>query len=321
MESASTRIPFIASQKKSNCGPVMAPFVKISEGRNKIEMKKIVLTAETGSDIPPHLAQRYGIHLVPMHVTMGNETFDDGAFPVQKLMEYYKATGKTPITSGCTPEDFRKVYQAIFDAYPDAYVIHLAYSAVTTCSYQSAITAAEEMGISASAHIIDTKVVSGGQAAVVLRLAEKLEKSPEATPEQAIAWAEALCGSIRMCFMPERLEFLRAGGRVSNVAYLGGTLLHLHPCIEMKNGYLVAAKKYRGKMTAVAERLVRAFSENHPIQRDQLWLYGAPGSEETCQAAEREAKRIGFQMVTYVPTGGVITSHGGPGSFGIAGFV
>ena len=34
----------------------------------------IILVAETGSDITPELAKEYGIWLVPMYVTMGDQT-------------------------------------------------------------------------------------------------------------------------------------------------------------------------------------------------------------------------------------------------------
>ena len=34
---------------------------------------------------------------------------------------------------------------------------------------------------------------------------------------------------------------------------------------------------------------------------------------------EKYAKEKGYQDVTWIQTGGVITSHGGPGAFGIAG--
>ena len=35
--------------------------------------RPIILMAETGADIPPELAQRYHIHIVPMHVTFGTD--------------------------------------------------------------------------------------------------------------------------------------------------------------------------------------------------------------------------------------------------------
>ena len=52
--------------------------------------QKIVLVAETGSDITPELAEEYGIFLVPMHVSMGDQTLDDGAFPPEDVCAYYK---------------------------------------------------------------------------------------------------------------------------------------------------------------------------------------------------------------------------------------
>ena len=36
--------------------------------------------------------------------------------------------------------------------------------------------------------------------------------------------------------------------------------------------------------------------------------------------AEEEAREQGFQSVSWITTGNVISSHGGPGAFGIVGF-
>ena len=81
--------------------------------------------------------------------------------------------------------------------------------------------------------------------------------APRLTMEEAVRAAEDLIARARMCFMPENLEFLRAGGRVSNVAFLGAKLLNLHPVIEILDGKLVATKKYRGKMKKVAVQMRR----------------------------------------------------------------
>ena len=57
-------------------------------------MKKIILVAETGSDVNAELAKEYGVEIVPMHVSFDNETLDDGTFPVERIVEYYQTTGK-----------------------------------------------------------------------------------------------------------------------------------------------------------------------------------------------------------------------------------
>ena len=75
--------------------------------------RKIVLVAETGSDITPELAQEYDIHLVPMHVSMGDQTLDDGSFPPEDVCAYYDRTGKVPQTSASVPSDFEAAFDKI----------------------------------------------------------------------------------------------------------------------------------------------------------------------------------------------------------------
>lgn len=282
-------------------------------------MGRTVLVAETGSDIPPALAKKYGISIVPMHVTLGDRTLDDGAFPPEEVCAYYERTGTLPKTSGCSPEDFARVFAAIHIAHPKAQILHLAYSAATTVSYHSAKIAAEGLDYVTS---IDTKHVSVGQAAIVLSLAEYLERHSEAAHTQALAAAEDLSRRARMGFIPDDLEYLRAGGRINNVVYyLGGQLLHLHPLVEVLDGKLVATKKYRGKMANVAAKLVREYSEENRLQKDRLWLLSTPGlSEEVRRAAEGAARDCGFGEVVWLKSGCVITTHGGPGAIAVAGF-
>ena len=56
--------------------------------------KNIVIVAESGSDITPEVAEKYGIEIVPMHVSMGDKVRADGTFPVDEICEYYDTTGK-----------------------------------------------------------------------------------------------------------------------------------------------------------------------------------------------------------------------------------
>ena len=68
--------------------------------------------------------------------------------------------------------------------------------------------------------------------------------------------AEKISASVHMCFIPDTLKFLRAGGRVSNGAAIAGELLKLHPQIEILDGYLQATKKHRGKMKKIAVKVI-----------------------------------------------------------------
>ena len=282
-------------------------------------MKKIVLVAETGSDITPEMAADLGIELVPMHVSFDTETMDDATFPVEKIVEYYKETGNLPKTSGSTPEDFINKFDEIHEKYPEAQILYLAYSAITTCSYQSAVIAAEDRNY---VTFLDTKQVSVGQGNVVCKVAEAINANPEMELSEAVEFANALINRAKMCFTPANLEFLRAGGRVSNVAYLGASILGLHPCIELLDGKLTATKKFRGKMNKVAAQLVKEYADVYKLDRNEkLWIVYTIGlSDEVKEVIKETAKSCGFERLEWVQAAGVITTHGGPAAFGIAGF-
>ena len=281
-------------------------------------MGNIILVAETGADIPAELVRRYNIQTVPMHVAFGDDTRDDGTFPSEEICAYYERTGELPKTSASTPEDFTAVFDRIQEQQPEAQILYLAYSSVTTCSYQSAQIAAEGRGRITS---LDTKVASAGQCAVVVRTARLLEEHPEWTVEQAAAAAQDLIDRVRMCFIPKDMEYLRAGGRVSNAAALCGKLLGIHPLIEFREGKLVATRKLRGRLKAIAPKLAVSYAAENRLAKDELWLIWSPGLPEEIKAAAEQAVRAqGYRDVVWIKTGGVITTHGGPGCFGVVGF-
>ncbi|MBR5533759.1 MAG: DegV family protein [Ruminiclostridium sp.] len=278
----------------------------------------IILVAETGSDITPELAREHNIYLVPMHVSMGDQTLDDGTFPPEDVCAYYNKTKKVPQTSASSPMDFTKVFDEIHEAHPDKQILHLAYSAVTTCSYQNALMAAEERDYVTS---VDTKQVSVGQAAAVLEVAKYLEATPDVTIQEAAEEARRISAKVQMCFLPKNLDYLRAGGRVSNVVALTGNLLGLHPCIEIIDGQLLAKKKYRGNMKKVVSKLVQDFVEKHDLDKEHLYIIHAPGvDEEVWNETEAAVTAQGFQSFTWMKTGCVITCHGGYGAMGLVGF-
>ena len=280
-------------------------------------MNPILLMAESGSDITPQVAAQHGVTIVPMHVAFGGETRDDGSFPVTEMFAHYAKTRELPRTSGCTPHDFEVAFERLQAEYPGRPILHLAYSACTTCSMQSAVIASEERENIA---IVDTKHVSAAQGAVVIAVAEYLKAHPETTLEQAAAKAEEIGKQVRMGFFPGDLDYLRAGGRVSNAAYLGAKLLSLHPLIEILDGKLMSTKKYRGNMGKVVAKLTDEYLEQLDRGSKLYFIYGAGLDEQIMREAERIAAEKGFTQVSWVQTGSVIAAHRGPGAFGVVGF-
>jgi len=209
------------------------------------------------------------------------------------------------------------VFERLQSEYPGQPILHLAYSACTTCSMQSGVIAAEDRE---NIYFVDTKQVSAAQGAVVIAVAEYLRENPEATVQEAANKAEEIAGKVRMGFFPGDLDYLRAGGRVSNAAYLGAKLLSLHPLIEILDGKLMSTKKYRGNMAKVVHKLVEEYVAGLDPAQPLYFIYGEGLDEAIKHDAESIAKEKGFEKISWVQTGCVIAAHSGPGAFGLVGF-
>lgn len=279
-------------------------------------MSEIVIIAESGSDVPAAEAAELGIEIVPMHVSIGQKTIDDGELPPAEMLEECRQLGVLPRTSGCTPGDFSVVLDRVHAEHPNAQILYIAYSAVTTCSYESARTAAEGRDY---VHMFDTRHVTIGQGFVVTQAARHLAENPDITVEELMEWSEELASRMRMGFVPGDLGYLRAGGRLSNAAFVGATLLRIKPIIELLGGKLVATKKLRGNMEKAAIGLMDHMVLQGDYDTDVVYLLHSAGLPDAIQrAAEEHARELGFKSIRWYESQNVITSHCGPGSFALA---
>lgn len=277
-------------------------------------MGKYVIVVESGADVSPEQSERYGIVVVPMHVTIGDETMDDGSIDPLEIYSRCNELGEMPKTSGCTPGDFEKVFDRIHAEQPDATILHLAYSEVTTCSHQSSKIAAQGRDY---VYSMDTRFASVGQGLVAVETAKYIEAHPEATVEEIFSYTESVMDRILLGFVPTDLGFLKAGGRLSNVAFLGAHLLKIKPCIEVLGGKFLATKKFRGSMLKCAHSFIDHMIEKGDIDYSYIGLaYSVGLSDELRAEMEAYAHELGFEEITWTKVGGVISSHCGPTAFG-----
>ena len=279
-------------------------------------MKKILISTESGSDLPQELVKQHNIHVVPMHVIMDEQTYPDGSIPVTMVYEYYQKTKKIPSTSSTNPNEYQNFFRNINEENTDCNIIHIAYSSKASSTYQNAAIAAADFE---NVYLIDSLNVSGGEAAIIMKAVELAEK--ENNPEKLVKEIENFVLRARVSFIPGNLEYLKAGGRVSNAAYLGASLLQLKPLIEIIEGKLVSTKKYRGKMKRVAEDYMKEFIGRYNMAKEQIFLLYSLGLDEEIKGRVEEiAKEMNFKKIVWIQTGCVISTHSGPGAIGIAGF-
>lgn len=280
-------------------------------------MRKFVLVTESGSDMPQKYIDKYDIKIVPMYVNFGQESFTDLNIEAKDVFDYYDNNKILPTTAGSTPNDFSEVFKSINENYPGAEIIYIAYSSVTTVSYNSARIAAQDF---TNVHLIDSKNCTVGLSNVVISAAEFIENNPDATAQDIVIFVEDIRERTRFVFLPQSLLYLKAGGRISNASYLGAMLLRIFPTIDLDNGYLVAGTKYRGSFKASYKKMIDDFFNRFNINKDMIRLIKVSGlSDEHIKNIENIIKEHGVENFEWVEAGAVISCHGGPGAVGLVG--
>ena len=280
-------------------------------------MSRIILTTESGADLPLDVAEKHAVQVVPMHVIMDGKDYLDGSLPVEDIYEYHERTKKIPSTTATNVHEYEQFFKKIKANYPGCIIIHIGYTSKASSSFQNAIIATEELN---DIYLIDALNVTGGLAAIVMFAVDLLEKEPTIKPEYLVEKIESIIPKSRLAFVPGSLEFLKAGGRVSNLAYLGGALLKIKPRIELIDGKLVSTKKYRGNMSAVSEKLMHEYLNQYDINKESIYLLYSVGLDESIRdRMSHIAKENGFENIKWMQAGAMISTHAGPGGFGIAG--
>ncbi|MBS6952758.1 MAG: DegV family protein [Enterocloster asparagiformis] len=281
-------------------------------------MEKIILTTESGSDVPQAMADELGIRIAPMHVILGSESYPDRSIPVADVFAFFKRTKQMPTTSAVNPQEYAVFFLKLREENPDAEIIHIAYSSKASCTYQNAKIALDDLK-DRRIRLIDSETVSSGIALLLWKSAQVIKSARSA--DQAEEMIRGLIRRERVSFLPDTLEYLRAGGRVSNAAYLGTSLLRLKVLINMVDGKLVASKKYRGDMEKVSFQYLEGFVKTHSPSREAIFLFYAEGfSMALLERLQNRCRQMGFEQVLTADIGCVISCHGGPGVMGLAAF-
>lgn len=282
-------------------------------------MKQIIIVTETGADLSSEEIHKYNIQVVAMHVVMEEESLNDGEFETSLIFDYYDKNKKIPSTSATNPNEYANIFEKIHTQYPDALILHLCYSAITTATWQNAHIASD--GLEYVYHV-DTKGVSALLGGIVIEVAKYIANHPLASIHEVMERANEIIANGRMAFLPKNLVYLKAGGRVSNAAYLGATLLKLRPVIEIIDGTLVCTQKFRGSMKLAIKKLVEEYLEKYTFQPDTLFIItGFDLDLESKEMAIALVKEHGYSSIRFVNPGCVISTHSGPGSFGIGGII
>ena len=274
----------------------------------------IKIVVDSASSIPPQVAKHLGIHLIPMKVAFGEETYLDGVtLDGPGFYERLATNRPLPITSQPSAGEFFDLFQSL--TADGSQVLCVLISHLLSGTLSSA-EAARDMLPDRSIHIFNTLSASIGQGLMGLAAADM---AAAGQPIEAIlAELERMRSEMRVFFVVDTLEFLQRGGRIGGAAALVGTLLKLKPLLHIANGRVEPLEKVRTKQKAL-ERMLDLMEEKVG-SGTPVWSAVA---HTNCpdQAADLEntvKARFNCLRVFTAEAGPTIGTHAGPGVLGIA---
>lgn len=280
-------------------------------------MRHIILSTESGADIPQHLVKKYFVQIVPMNIKMDGLNYMDGQISVHEILAYHLRTKMAPLTAPASVQEYETFFKGIFDKNPQCAIVHICYTSKASLSFKNACIAAERFE---NIYIVDGKNVTGGLATVVLYAAEQIENDPQIEVLRLVELLEKVIPKVRFKFVAGNEDFLVAGGRVNNLTSTSEAFTTKQPCIELVNGSVVSTKSYSGKTETIVQELIQDFLEKYPVCRKQLTVMYSLGLSESIQHSVNEyLKEKGFEKVIWMEAGAIISTHTGPGGFGITG--
>ena len=273
----------------------------------------IRITSDSTCDLNS-LVETRNIGIKPLQVNLGSDVFSDGVdITPQDIFDFVARTGTLPKTSAPSIGDYEEFFAKEIEGY-DA-LIHFNISSKSSGSHSFAKQAAEAFG--GKVHVIDSKALSSGQGLLVLKACDMRDEGKSA--EEIVAEIEELRTRVNTSFVPDNLDYLHKGGRVSGMVKTVAGMFKIHPQILMQDGQLVPGKKYKGKMSILIKQYIEDLKEMYPnYDKGRCFVTHSSADEELVNVAKEKVKEIfEFDEIIETVAGSIITSHCGKGTLGV----
>ncbi len=268
-----------------------------------------ILTDST-ADLGKDLADEFGIDVIPLTVILGEKSYRDGVdINQQMLFDLVAQVGTLPKTAAPSVGEFL----TFFDRPGES--VYVGISSKLSATFQNARLAADEKG--GRVRVVDSLNLSTGIGLLALRAAELRDAGKTAAEiEQDLL---ACVPKVRTSFIIDTMEYLYKGGRCNALQALAGSVLKIHPIIEVHSDGTLGVK---GKARGLREKGLQMMLDDFAASLDQIdprrVFVTHTACPEDAEFLKQEIIRLAApDDVRITLAGSVISSHCGPKTIGI----
>ena len=277
---------------------------------------KIRFIVDSASDLSGR--EHEALKVVPLTVTFGDKQYLDGVtLSAKEFYEKLIESDELPTTSQVAPYDFEKAIQEAIEAGETPIVVTV--SSKLSGTYNSARLAA--MSFDEKVYLVDSENVCIGEQILVKYGLRLLDEGK--TAEEIVEAMETAKKKIKIVALLDTLEYLRKGGRISNVAGVVGGMLSIRPVIGIVDGVVEVLGKARGSKAA-NNLLAQQIETSGGIDYDMPYELAYSGLDDSLirkYINDNEYVWKGHaDSISYGIVGSTIGTHAGPGAIAVAFF-
>jgi len=279
-------------------------------------MSKVAIVTDSTAYIPETLLEELKITVVPLNLIWGEESFVDGVDITPN--EFYRQlvdSKSFPTTSQPTILSMKNTFDDLLAHGFD--VLGIFISSKLSGTVESALQARELMQKGQDKIAIFDSLATTMALGWPVLTAARAAKAGENLLE-CHELAEKARNQTGVMFVVETLEYLRRGGRIGGAQAMLGTILNIHPLLELQDGRIEPVERIRTKGKALGRMLdliEEKISGQSPVR---LATVHANAEAEALALLETAKQRFHPVESLHSPLSPVIGAHAGPGTVALA---
>ena len=273
----------------------------------------IAVVTDSASDIPPSVARRLGVAVVPLNVHFGTRTYKDNVtITADEFYSLLAESAELPTTSLASPSDFMETYDKLDKCSDGIVSIHM--SSKLSGTYNSAVQGADMTSSARPIEVIDSAQGSMALGLVVIKAAEAADSGANWHEVAAVARDAA---ARAQCFtVLETLEYLVKGGRVGRAQSLLSSMLNIKPMTIIRDGVVNPLGRARTFSRALI-KMKQTARDFAPVEALAVMHSTTPETAEEVAADLSDLLPEGDEPFV-ARFGPVLGVYAGPGALGIA---
>ncbi len=211
-------------------------------------MANVAVVTDSVADLPPQVAEEFGITVVPLVVRFGSDVYRDSLdLSPDQFYGRLKTSKALPATSVPPPAAFGDAYDKLAEKTSEIAVISL--TAKLSATYQVALQAVGLMNKKCRVEVLDSQWAVMAQGFIAIAAAKAARSG--STLDEVLDAARHTMRRVDMCAAFDTLEYLERGGRIGKAQAFLGSLLKVNPIIGMKDGEVRPLARERSRPKAI----------------------------------------------------------------------